>query len=397
MKILQICNKPPLPPVDGGCIAMNAITEGLLEEKHSVRVFSIATDKHPFLPEQIDKTYLKETEFESIYIDTSIKIPEAFMNLFSKESYNIKRFYSPLFEKKLVEILKKETFDIIHLESLYITPYLATIRKYSNAKIILRAHNVEHEIWSRLAENTNHPLKSLYLGLLSKRLESYESQMINKVDGIAAITDVDAMHFKEMGAEIPIVSIPLSIKTKESIPTGNEADPLSIFYLGSFDWLPNREGIKWFLNKIWPHLSEHHPGLKLYIAGRNMPPAMKKIDLKNVEITGEVENAADFMLSKSVMIVPLLSGSGIRVKIIEAMSLGKTIISTDTGAEGINYTDGENILIANTPLEFAKGITKCLEDTDFALHLGNNAKELVKSYYSREMVTEKLVKFYTEI
>ena len=375
---------------------MNAITEGLLDQNHYVRVFCINTQKHPLLPEKINKDYLKKTKFESVYINTAINIPDAFINLFNSESYNIQRFYSKEFEKRLIEILKSESFDVVQLESLYVTSYLEAIRRHTSAKVILRAHNVEYEIWSGLAEHTSHPLKGLYLNFLSRRLKNYECDMINKVDGVAAITSIDAAQFSKIAPGVPIIDIPLSIKTRDTDELNN-AIPDSIFYLGAFDWLPNREGVNWFLNTAWPHVSENHPDLKFFIAGRKMSSSMKKINVNNVEIVGEVGNAEEFMLSKSIMIVPLLSGSGVRVKIIEAMNLGKTIISTSMGASGINYTNEKNILIADNPLNFAKAITRCINDVDFSVQLGNNARELVKNYYSREKVTDKLIQFYTGI
>ena len=129
MKILQLCNKPPYPPIDGGTIAMNSITQGLLGEKCIVKVLSVCSDKHPVKKSLLTEEYLESTQFESVYIDLNIKLLDASVALLTGDSYNVKRYESQDFAKKLVSILKSESFDIVHVESIFLTPYLPLIRK----------------------------------------------------------------------------------------------------------------------------------------------------------------------------------------------------------------------------------------------------------------------------
>ena len=128
-----------------------------------------------------------------------------------------------------------------------------------------------------------------------------------------------------------------------------------------------------------------------------MPEWLLNSNYINVKIIGEVENAQEFINSKAVMIVPLLSGSGIRIKIIEGMASGKTVISTKIGAEGINYENGKNILIANTPYEFSEAIKKCVRDQDYCNMIGRNARILIKNEYNNNKIIKKLMNFYKEI
>jgi hypothetical protein len=195
MKILQLCNKPPLPAVDGGCIAMNNITQGLLNSGHEVRILTIETVKHPMLREQMPAEYLEKTAIDSVFIDTSLNLIDAFSALVTSDSYNVSRFFSPDFDRKLIAILSREKFDIIHLESLFMTPYLSTIRRYSKAPVVLRSHNLEYIIWERMAEVSKNRAKKAYLNLLSRQLKKYETSVINKVDGIAAISNEDAKKY----------------------------------------------------------------------------------------------------------------------------------------------------------------------------------------------------------
>jgi len=397
MKILQICNKPPYPAVDGGAIAMNNTTQGLLSKGHEVKVLAISTVKHPVNIEELPDHYLINTNFESVFIDTSVKLKDAFINLFSSKSYNIERFISDDFTKKLIETLEKEDFDIIIIESLFVAPYISAIKKISNAKIVLRAHNVEYKIWERISSNTKNPLKKTYLGLLAKRLKDYEIKTFEVLDGIVAMTEVDSKQFVKLGFNKFITSVPTGYIINELETKNVEVEKNSIFHIASMNWLPNVEGIKWFLNKVWKTVYLNSPNSKLYLAGRDMPQEFYDLKLDNVITVGEVESAKEFYLSKKIMIVPVLSGSGMRIKIIEGMALGKVIISTTIGAEGIQVTNNINILIADSPEEFAKAIIKCTNNEDFCNEIGLNAQKLIQEKYSNSNLSNRLISFFNSI
>jgi len=397
MKILQLCSKPPYPPKDGGSIAMNILTQGLLNEGHSVKVLAICTPKLNIKIEDIDLAYRQKTNYESVFIDTTIKPLAVILNLFSTKSYNIVRFYSKEFNDKLIEIFKTQEFDIIHLETLWVSPYLDTLRKYSKAKIVLRSQNIEYKIWERMAYYCSNPIKKHYLKLLSRRLKKYENGLINSYDGIATITELDNTTLLEDGCKIPIIHIPFGIDLEKYKEDKSNLDSPSIFHIGAMDWRPNSDGIEWFLKNCWSKISTKYPTIKLYLAGRNMPDWLKNLEMKNVVIEGEVSDSHKFINSKSIMIVPLASGGGMRVKIIEGMALGKTIISTAVGSEGIDYENKKNILIANTEDEFTTAISNCLDDKLYSESLGENARKLIESKYDNAIICKRLSDFYKKL
>ncbi len=396
MNILQICSKPPFPPKDGGALAMNILTQGLLNAGHHVKVLTVNTSKHFVDLHTVDTAYKQKTNYEAVFIDTRIKPLKALLSLFSPRSYNIERFFSVEFEQTLIRILKEETFDIVHLETLYVSPYVDTIRKYSSAKIVLRSQNVEFHIWERLATNTKNPLKKWYLKILAKRLRNYELSYLNKYDGIAAITATDLETFKNLGCQIPLIHIPFGTDLSLYTTNPEAAEFPSIFHIGAMDWRPNEEGIKWLVNEVWPMVHLQDPELKLHLAGRKMPDWLLNLNKTGVHIAGEVADAQQFILSKSIMLVPLFSGGGMRVKIIEGMALGKTIITTAVGAEGIDYTNEKDIIIANTKAEFVAAILKCTKNQDYSQTLGKNARLLMETKYDNKLITKKLSDFYSE-
>ena len=190
------------------------------------------------------------------------------------------------------------------------------------------------------------------------------------------------------------MSIPFGVNPPQSVPVDEEDN--SLFHIGAMDWMPNKESIQWMLDEVWPVIHAQVPQAKLYLAGRKMPEAWMRTTIPGVTIVGEVPDAAEFISGKKINVVPLLSGSGIRVKIIEAMSMGKTVITTTVGAQGIDYTDGEDLLIADTPQQFADQVRRCLNDDAFCRTVGQNAAALIARQYNVDMLTDQLIGFYNK-
>lgn len=398
MKILLLCNKSPFPPREGGPIAMHAIVSGLLHAGHQVKVLAINTNKYFTRPEDIPQDYRRKTGIEFVYIDLSLKPSHALFNMLVGQSYHVARFYTKEFEHKLYGILHEGQFDIIQLETMFMGPYLPLIRKYSDAQVILRAHNIEHLIWERIAKACRNPLKRFYLKHLAFTLGKYENKLIGEVDGIATITAIDAAYFSKKKTGTPVITIPFGIDTSTTpLPDYTKEQFPSLFHIGSMNWIPNQESIRWFIVKVWPILHQHHHGLKLYLAGRDMPDWLLNLRQSGIVIIGEVDDARAFMRDKSVMIVPLLSGSGIRIKIIEGMMEGKAIVSTSIGAEGIEAENGRHLLLANTPEEFIAAIELCICDRTFCHNIGTQAREMLISTYDNRLIIKKLTGFYTDL
>jgi glycosyltransferase involved in cell wall biosynthesis len=398
MHIFIICNKSPYPPREGGPIAMYAIIRGLIDQGHQVKVLALNTNKYFVDSAEIPPDFRKATNLEMVTVNLSINPFKAFINLFTTESYHVERFISHDIESKISEILQNNRFDVIQLETLYMTSYIDLIRKYSNGKIILRAHNIEHLIWERMAMNCTNPVKRFYLNHLFRTLKRFELMAFNQVDGIAAITKKDADTFIQLGCRVPVTPVPFGIDPDDYAKyTDIKPEIPSLFHIGSMNWLPNVEGIKWFLEKVWNRIHREFPELKLYLAGRMMPPWLLNARYPNVIVVGEVENALKFIRSKWIMIAPLFSGSGIRIKIIEAMAAGKPVVTTTIGAEGINYTNDKDILIADTADEFVDALKQCLQDPNLCTAIGKNAKTLILSEYDNHLIISNLVGFYDQI
>ncbi len=390
MKILQLCNKPPYPPVDGGSLAMDSLTQGLLLQGHEVRVLAVCSDKHPV--GRVDEAYRQRTRFEAVHLDLAVHPLAAAVALLCGQSYHVARFQSEEFAAKVAAILQEEEFDVVQLETLYLTPYVPVIRKYSKTPIVMRAHNVEHRIWQQVAKTTRNPLKRWYVKHLALTLRAYELEHLNDYDGVVCITSHDADFFRQAGCRRPLTDIPFGVPTTPIDNVTPERDTL--FHIGSMDWMPNQDGIRWFLSHVWPLVRQELPQLRLFLAGRKMPADLMELQTEGVVVVGEVPDAAYFMASKQINVVPLLSGSGIRVKIIEAMALGKAVVTTSVGAKGIDYVDGEHLLIADTPHDFVRQLRRLVDDPALCVRLGDNAQRLICNRYSQERLAAQLTDFY---
>ena len=396
MKILLLCNKPPYPASEGGTMAMNSIVTGLLDAGHQVKILAVNNDKFNVTEADIPEDYRKKTGIELIPVDLRVRPMKAFLNLFTSKSYHVERFVSKEFKNRIIEVLEKEQFDVVQLEMLYMAPYVETIREHSKAMIVLRAHNVEHKIWERIAKETKFFAKRWYINHLANTLRNYELSAIETVDGVAAITRKDAAYFRKYCSK-PVIDIPYGVYPEEFTPCYDIEGKPKFYHIGSMNWMPNAEGIRWFIEEVLPKTVEKVPDFVYHLAGRNMPEWLKTLRNKNVDVIGEVPDAKEFVANHDVAIVPLLSGSGIRIKIIESMALGKTVITTPVGAEGILYDEEVNVIIAENKAKMVEAIRSINENPQIAVRIGQAARRLVEETYDNRKIIARLLMFYEEI
>lgn len=395
MRVLQICNKAPYPPNDGSSIAIYNMGDGFIANDIELHVLTINTKKHFKDDNAIPENYKTKSHYRSVFRNTDVTAIGALLNLFGPQSYFISRFCFKEFENAIIEKLKSNTFDVIQLEGLFVAPYIQVIKKYSSAKIVLRAHNVEFLIWERHLKNEKSALKKWYLSLQTRRLKKFEMQVMRELDAIVTITDIDKEFFQELGFKKPIYTCITGVDVA-AYQQKNQATlkPKTIFHFASMDWMPNQEAVDWFLKNCWQKVHQAVPDAKLILAGREMPESLLKLNMPNVLVIEKVADSKTFYNEHQIMLVPLLSGSGLRIKIIEGMAYGKPIVSTAIGAEGIKYTNGKNILIANTANEFSEAVIRLLKNDLVRENLEKEAQLFAEAEFDNKKVVSGLVDFY---
>ncbi len=396
MKILQLTNKVPYPPKDGGAIATLNLSLGLKATGHQVRMLAMNTPKHYYDVGQIPLHITDKVHMEAVDTDTRIRAAAMVSNLlFSSLPYNATRFFSESYASKLAEVLSEENFDIIQLEGLYLAHYIPLIRKHSKAKIALRAHNLEHEIWQRTAKQEKSLPKKVYFRILARRILQYKKKVLNTYDMLVPITGRDAERFNRIGNTRPMHVSPVGYQIAESKPEPEKVLFPSVGCIGTLDWFPNQEGLIWFVDHVWPEIQRKHPDLPFRVAGRNAPAWLEAyLGNKAVTYLGEIEDAEKFIKETAIMVVPLFSGSGMRVKIIEGMALGKTIVTTSIGAEGIPVKHLENIAVEDTAEGFINRIKQLIHDPHLFRSIGSNASCFIHKHFDNLKICDSLSTFY---
>ena len=394
MRILQLCNKAPYPSNDGSSIAIVNLAEGLIDNGIELHLLSINTKKH-FKPDSsIPDTFKQKTHYQSVYQNTNTTVIGAFSNLFSSKSYFVSRFFFKEYSTQLIHTLQQTTFDIVQLEGLFMASYIPIIKQYSNAKIVLRAHNIEYQIWDRHLKNENNWLKKQYLSLQNKRLKAFELLAFQNVDAIVTITNEDKKIVSSLVPKALVHTCVTGINLDHYKIATEVKEPNTLFHFASMDWMPNSEAVDWLLQHVWIDVVKLIPDAKLVLAGRGMPDRFKKLASSHVKVIDNVENSSAFYHHYDIMLVPLWSGSGLRIKLVEGFAYGKAIITTTIGAEGIAYTNQKDVLIADTAKEFTAAIVTLLKNQQQKQTLQSNARLLAEGYFNYKTIAKDLVQFY---
>ncbi len=392
MRILHLCKKFPYPVKDGETLAIQNLGKALHENNVELTLLAMNTFRHYYHGHEIPNDLDHYDDVITSDVDNRITLTGAVRNLFSTQSYHIQRFITEDFRQKLAGILSSASYDAVLMETLYLAPYIDTIRQYSNALILMRSHNVEHEIWERAAKNETNFLKRKYLEYLAAKLRHFEIRQLDRYDVLVSISERDLQTFRQLGYDGEGFTMPMAIDLKDyPIEEIKTADKVHFSFIGSLDWLPNQQGVKWFLDQIWQSYLRQSTSEQFHIAGRNTPEWLSRLQIKNVFVHGEVPSATEFLRNYPVTVVPLLSGSGMRVKIIEAMALGRVVITTSIGLEGIPAEDHSEVLIADTVESFVGKMKFCREHPEEVRRISSRARTFILRHYDRKTVARQLL------
>lgn len=395
LKILFLANCSPFPVRDGQTRrTYNILRE--LSKRHEIYLLSFSDDREEIEHNNIQhlKSFCKEVEMHPTP-PKNFSLPmllRLVCSLFSVAPYTIWRHYSRTYLERIHELNRIEKFDLIHCD---ILPLAYTIRGFNNTSATLTDHDVSYLKALRMAENSSILLK-LFLYLEAYKLKKLESKVFEEVDIGIVVSELDKERLRGLCPRGKFEVIENGVGTDEFKPDykNNEVNTLS--WVGGFDHYPNREGIYYFLESIYPLIKENINDVKLYLVGGGVTDKLRKITAMDlsIKLTGYVDNPLPYIQRASLFIVPLLSGSGTRLKIIEAMAAGKAIVTTSIGCEGIEGFNGEHYLIADKPNDFAAKVVEALNNPSLRKYLGNNARNLVKQKYDWKIICRKLNMVY---
>jgi len=384
-----VCHKPPWPKVDGGTVATARMVEGLAASGIEVNVVALSTPKHPGVGRAPGGIVM-----ETIPVDTRPRVVPALANLTRKGSYQLERFFTPQVHHFVTERVRDFRPDIVQLDGVGVLPCLADLRSVFSGVVVYRAHNVEHQIIRDRSMASRKRLARWWLSLQAIRLEKEETAACRAVDGVVAISEPVAAWCRRR-THRPVTVIGVGVSVGDDPPLPPHAGDL--VHLGAMDWPPNREWVTWFVDEVWPEIRRRHPGLEFHLAGRRSEPFGKKISGPGVVIDGEIDSVEEYLAGRGLMVVPLLSGSGIRVKIVEGMALGKAIVATPCAIEGLGVEPGRHLLVAEDRRQWVETIDRCLSQTGLVASLGSAARSFAEEHFSLPKFTRDLESFYTAL
>lgn len=333
MKILVLCSKPPLPARDGGCLAHLALLNLLHRANHQTDVYCLSTSKHPF-----DRHYYEAHSFLSnikpLQVNTTIRSLAAFVALMGFMPYNLRRFYNSVHLKELIKQIRSEQHDLIILDGINALPYRKGLQELSK-KILYRSHNRESVLWEGRAKEESNLLKRLYLNRMANQMKTFEAQEVSACDAVLYISAKDVLPTAKPSFILPYTFTEVAAFSPVKVSTS------SFFFLGAMDWEPNISGLKFFLEQIWKPFKKRCPNAIFHIAGRGMTELPHFLSADGVTFHGEVPDAKRFRLTHGTMVAPLFSGSGIRIKLLEAMLEGVPVMAGVKAAEGIPVEEGD--------------------------------------------------------
>jgi glycosyltransferase involved in cell wall biosynthesis len=310
-------------------------------------------------------------------------------DLFSREPYAISKYCQPWVARELRKLVQGESYDVIVCDFLVaagVIPWDLPCPK------VLFTHNVEALIWKRHYEVARNPLWKLLSWREWRAMEQAEKRYLHEADHVLAVSQTDRDFFAQEAPAEKLTVIPTGVDVEYFRPMAVEEEPNSLVFTGSMDWMPNEDGIFYFAEEILPRIFEKLPNARLSVVGRKPSARLKALaatDPHHLHLTGWVDDIRPYLAQSAVCIVPLRVGSGTRLKIFEAMGMGKAIVSTTIGAEGLPVRHGEEILLADSPDDFAKSVVAVLGDAAERRRLGNAARELVEVKYSWASVAKE--------
>lgn len=371
-----------LPLDTGGKIrSFNLVKE--LARNHEVTVFT-------FYGSHSNDSHKQLEQFFHRVVCVPIRLPEPrgvaealdyARNLFSSRPYTLAKYCRPLVAERLLELVRKENFDIILCDFLFsadVIPWHWPCGK------VLFTHNVEEQIWRRHFQVTRNPIWKAVSWREHRTMRSAERHYVRLADHVLAVSENDRSYFATYAEAGKITVIPTGVDTDYFRPTTENDQYDVMMFTGSMDWLPNEDAIEYFAGNILPRIRTEIPTATLRVVGRRPSQRVRALasQTPGLEMVGEVPDIRPHVHNASIFVVPLRIGGGTRIKIFEAMAMGRVVVSTNVGAEGLPVRHNENIILADKPEDFARQVVELMRNPVRRMQINRAARALVEENYS---------------
>lgn len=313
----------------------------------------------------------------------------AIFSLFSILPFSIISRYVPTIKERIKKYITEDTIDMLICDSIYRS--LNIPLDFKGRKILFE-HNIESGIFKRYAESEKNILKKIFVYIEYLKMRTFQKKIWKKFDTCIVCSELDKKILTVEAAHKNVVVVNNGVDTSYFTSDATHYAPCtmhqSILYTGQISWFPNEDAVLHFVKGIFPIIKAKNPQVKFYIVGDKPSERVRKLahSDRSIVVTGFVEDVREYMREASVFVVPLRIGGGTRLKILEALSMGKAVVSTSIGCEGLDLEDKKHIIIKDEPAEFAAAVSELLHDEGLRISLGNNGRRLVERSYDWDVV-----------
>ena len=394
MKILFLSPTVPFPLTDGGRIRVFNLLKQITQ-KSEVTLLTLETQS----TDAEGVAELQQLGIQVHLVPSAPTLPRVSLGTLLKaflrrQPITVARYDLSAYRQKFRELLATETFDLVHYEMFH----TAQLHTETDLPGVLSQQNVDSAIWRRLCSETENPFYKFAYWTQQLAFQRYERVLSPKFEAVTCTSDIDAAVFQRHCADDVIEIIPNGVDVTHYLPDFTSEVPAHLIYIGSMDWYPNEDAVGFFADEVLPRIQERVPDVRFSIVGGNPSARVQKLaEREGVVVTGRVPEIKPYFAEATVFVVPLRIGSGTRLKILEALAMGKAIVSTSVGAEGLDLRDGEEVFIADEPATFADAVTRLLTDVPLRRRIGKNGRTRVEQDYDWRSIGEKLHTLYSKI
>ncbi len=294
--------------------------------------------------------------------------------------------------RAVADLHAREHFDVIQVE----TAQMAWFDTPRGTPLVIDEHNLEYELFQRMADGERSPIRKAYYALESAKLRRLELRSWRQAAGCVFTSDREELMVRKQHLANATATVPNGVDVDFFRPDPDTTvDPHSLIFTGLMDYRPNTDAVLHFVKDVLPHVRRVYPAVRFSAVGQGVTPEIASLHSPHVSTTGWVKDVRPYFSRAACVVVPLRMGSGTRLKVLEAMAMGRPVVSTPLGCEGIDVRHGEHLLIASDPAEFAVHVLRLLDDPDFAARLGAQGRQLVESRYSWAVAANRLDDFHS--
>jgi sugar transferase (PEP-CTERM/EpsH1 system associated) len=390
LRILFVCAMFPFPPRSGYATRVYQLLRQL-SSRHKVTLLSYVTANDEPNVERLRTEFRVETVQRNL-AGRNRKRWNQLSSLVSSQPSLCRATYSDEMQRVIDRLCAREDFDLIHLESTLVRVFRLPV----GTPVVLDEQNIDYELFERMRDSQRSLLRRWFYTLEALRFRQFERGTWRHVSGCALTSEREEKIVREYAPGISTAVVPNAVDLDYFRPMSGPIDRESILFTGLLDYRPNLEAAHHLITDILPLLAGERPNVHLTIVGKGAPSVLAKFRQPRVDVTGEVPDLRPYLQRATVIVVPIRTGSGTRLKVLEGLAMGKPIVSTTLGCEGINVRPGEHLLIGDTPHAFAAAVTKLFDDPSLAQTLGLAGRALIESEYSWEIAGKRLDQLYRQ-